>query len=527
MRKRKRKAIAKRYALKRKRNKTLRNVKQIINKHWNLLQINSNLRDFSEVKGSYHLKMASGCDNVSETFKLQIFKAISTLRKSRKRPDGKAIQEYMNNSGAGNINESFVLDNLRILVDQNILLNKPTSFGDSHYIVESNCSDKCKFPIDCDTPLNVVQKNKQRDNDKNTNSPCPKNITATQDASTNTCKLVSLENQLRDKQYIIEELFKKNYQSSCNCTVANSNLIKAQKYTKYKENPMIPSSNVNDSVNFVKDNIKNSIDLNSGNSVKEFTITPSSNHINYKNSNTDSSLNVKSDISRDIQENRKIPENKNSGNNAIDLTVISCGSYNDCKSNNTDGNTSNANNDKTPNIQESRKTTENKNRRVFILGDSIVKHINVYDISRQIENCRVYVKGFPGAKTECMEDYAQPTARENPDHILIHVGTNDLPSRRQPDVIAEDIIQLALKLNTNSSDISISNIVTRNDQYKKKASAVNDKLKNLCREKNLHYIDHSNSIDTRHLNGSKLHLNVKGTKILFSNFVEAISNVLL
>ena len=165
--------------------------------------------------------------------------------------------------------------------------------------------------------------------------------------------------------------------------------------------------------------------------------------------------------------------------------------------------------------------------RVFILGDSIVKHLNGYDISRQIENCRVYVKGFPGAKTECMKDYAQSTTRENPNHILIHVGTNDLPSRRQPDVIAEDIIQLALKLKTNSCDVSISNIVTRNDQYKKKASAVNDKLKNLCKEKNLHYIDHSNSIDTRHLNGSKLHLNVKGTKILFSNFVEAISNILL
>ena len=187
--------------------------------------------------------MASGRDNASETFKLQIFKAISTLRERRKRPDGKAIQEYMNNNGAGNINESFVLDNLRILVDQNILLNKPTSFGDSYYIVESNCSDKCKIPIDCDTPLKVVQKNMQRDNDKNTNSPCPKNITVTQDASTNTSKrvtvtqdasnsasncvdngtdgyfelvlkslrdhIVSLENQLRDKQYIIDELFKK------------------------------------------------------------------------------------------------------------------------------------------------------------------------------------------------------------------------------------------------------------------------------------------------------------------------------
>ena len=164
---------------------------------------------------------------------------------------------------------------------------------------------------------------------------------------------------------------------------------------------------------------------------------------------------------------------------------------------------------------------------MFILGDNSVKQINGYDISRQIENCRVYVKGFPGAKTECMKDYAQPTTRENPDHILIHVGTNDLPTRRQPDVIAKDIIQLALKLKTNSCDVSISNIVARNDQYRKKASAVNHKLKDLCKEKNLHYTDHSNSINTRHLNGSKLHLNIKGTKILYSNLVEAISNILL
>lgn len=50
--------------------------------------------------------MASGRDKVSETFKLQIFEAISILRESRKRPGGKAIQDYMNNGGVGNINES-------------------------------------------------------------------------------------------------------------------------------------------------------------------------------------------------------------------------------------------------------------------------------------------------------------------------------------------------------------------------------------------------------------------------------------
>ena len=108
------------------------------------------------------------------------------------------------------------------------------------------------------------------------------------------------------------------------------------------------------------------------------------------------------------------------------------------------------------------------------------------------------------AQKQCIKYYAQPTIRKNPDHILIHVGTNDLPTRRQPDVIAEDIIRLVLKLKANSCDISVSNIVVRNDQYRNKVSAANRKLKDLCKEKNLHYIDHTNSINTRHLNGSKL-----------------------
>ena len=103
----------------------------------------------------------------------------------------------------------------------------------------------------------------QGDNGKSTNNAYPKNITVIQDTSTNTSNrvtvtqdastsasnradkgtdsylelalkslrdhIVSLENQLRDKQYIIEELLKKSYQSSCSCTVANCNLINAQK----------------------------------------------------------------------------------------------------------------------------------------------------------------------------------------------------------------------------------------------------------------------------------------------------------
>ena len=154
--------------------------------------------------------------------------------------------------------------------------------------------------------------------------------------------------------------------------------------------------------NFVNINIKNSIDLYSGHSTKDLTTTSTSSYKNYKNTHTDNSLNVKNYKSRDVPENRKLPEHKNSGNGATDFTITSS-SYNDYRSNNTVENTPNANNDKSPSVLQSRNTQGNENKRVFILSDNIVKYISGYDISRQIENFKAFVKGFSSAKTECMK----------------------------------------------------------------------------------------------------------------------------
>ena len=52
----------------------------------------------------------------------------------------------------------------------------------------------------------------------------------------------------------------------------------------------------------------------------------------------------------------------------------------------------------------------------------------------------MYDKGFPSAKTQCMKDYAPATTRENSDRIVIQVGTKDLPTKKQPDVIAEVLL---------------------------------------------------------------------------------------
>ena len=91
-------------------------------------------------------------------------------------------------------------------------------------------------------------------------------------------------------------------------------------------------------------------------------------------------------------------------------------------------------------------TNADVTNRVFIIGDSIVKHIRGYELSQRVENCKVFVKSFSGAKVRCMEDYIQPTLRETPSHVILHVGTNDVTTKQDPQQIAESVINLAVKI---------------------------------------------------------------------------------
>ena len=63
----------------------------------------------------------------------------------------------------------------------------------------------------------------------------------------------------------------------------------------------------------------------------------------------------------------------------------------------------------------------------------------------------------------------------------------------------------------------ISSNTASNDQYRKKTIKVNKGLKNFCLENNLYLIDNGSTINTRHIDGSKLHLNKNATRILFNN----------
>ena len=124
-----------------------------------------------------------------------------------------------------------------------------------------------------------------------------------------------------------------------------------------------------------------------------------------------------------------------------------------------------------------------------------------------------------------MVGHVKPIIRDKPDHIIFHVGTNDIPSDKDAGDIAKSIVDLAMPTKSPTYDVSISNIITRKDKHQHKAQIVNDHLKEMYTNKNINLIEHSKTIKHQHLNKSKLHLTKRDTNTLSITFVREISNI--
>ena len=70
-------------------------------------------------------------------------------------------------------------------------------------------------------------------------------------------------------------------------------------------------------------------------------------------------------------------------------------------------------------------------KKIYILGESMIKHLKEWDISAKLkQHHSIYVQPFTGPKVRSMKNYAKPCIREdNPDHIILHFGTNELSSK--------------------------------------------------------------------------------------------------
>ena len=143
-------------------------------------------------------------------------------------------------------------------------------------------------------------------------------------------------------------------------------------------------------------------------------------------------------------------------------------------------------------IQSAEKRKNNKP--VFIVGDSIIKHLNGHVIGGKTGNHNVYLRPSHGAKVRCMVDHNKPIIWDKADHIIFHAGTNDIPADKDAGDIAKLIVDLAVTAKSPTCYVSISNNITRKDKHQHKAPEVNNHLKEICTNKSINLIDHSKNI---------------------------------
>ena len=67
-----------------------------------------------------------------------------------------------------------------------------------------------------------------------------------------------------------------------------------------------------------------------------------------------------------------------------------------------------------------------------------------------------------------LEDHTKLSLREIPDHLILHVGTNNLNSDPEPKLIAKVIVDVNLSVKKEKYNLTISNIIIRNGDLKKK-----------------------------------------------------------
>ena len=69
---------------------------------------------------------------------------------------------------------------------------------------------------------------------------------------------------------------------------------------------------------------------------------------------------------------------------------------------------------------------KSKRKSVIIVEDSMIKHTNRWEIAKKLKpECKVFVRTFPGATTQCMADYMKPWIRAKPNHFILYAWKND------------------------------------------------------------------------------------------------------
>jgi len=163
---------------------------------------------------------------------------------------------------------------------------------------------------------------------------------------------------------------------------------------------------------------------------------------------------------------------------------------------------------------------------ITILGDSMVKRIEIDRVNQLVQNQEVYKKCFTGASTDDMLSYIEPSIKNNKnDMVIIHIGTNDCSKRDKSAVdIANNVFQIVEKCSEKGVKVAISSVICRKREGKiqNKINDLNSYLMEICHDSGSIFIDNSN-ITKDDICGDMLHPYFSGICKLADNFIQSIN----
>ena len=110
-----------------------------------------------------------------------------------------------------------------------------------------------------------------------------------------------------------------------------------------------------------------------------------------------------------------------------------------------------------------------KGKKITIFGDSILQRMKGKEISKELKHGPAYVRSFPGANCNEMSHYVIPHLTERtPDAVVLHVGTNDVRTRRgQREKSNEQIANEIIAIGRTCKSFGVNDVFISSITYKK------------------------------------------------------------
>lgn len=163
---------------------------------------------------------------------------------------------------------------------------------------------------------------------------------------------------------------------------------------------------------------------------------------------------------------------------------------------------------------------KNKQPLIALIGDSTIKQLSGYQLSKKCQGTTVMVRSQQGGKIKNIKNLMIDILEDvSPDAICIHVATNDINGGRSVNEIIQDMENLIMLIQRQGIVPVFSLVTRRADKYSSKVDIINNRLIQLCNHHGVGYIEHQN-ITKNHLNSGGLHIAREHISLFSDNFAK-------